>query len=369
MKSSIQRWMYFFIALSVVHAYDAFREGYFNSILPGGPGDDRNVPNLPFTTDTNRLSDGVTSTSIFDVTSPSFPVYNGSLSNTTDRFKFYIRYSDSAAEQGIALYGAGDAVREDAKVKIIRLADYLSRPAPKTSFPVYAAIKWNPSNFAIQEGERYRVEVTGSRTGLGDQFWFDGGIRVDAEGYSSYYDAISNCYVAMGRCRPHLKKRRRKPDANWMSLNCAIGEFVRPLTTVTPGQEEDARYLPLDEARLQEDIFQIGHSFEFRANSTGQLICFANDAHTLYWNNKGQLNVTVTRVSWPPTNSTYYQALYREACDSARAVYSHHGNWSNSDCNPDGGGSGWVLSDVLNTITRYTSGMPDDFEADGKRAF
>ena len=31
------------------------------------------------------------------------------------------------------------------------------------------------------------------------------------------------------------------------------------------------------------------YSFEFRANYTGQLICFANDAHTLYWNNYGQL--------------------------------------------------------------------------------
>mmetsp|Transcript_14430 Transcript_14430/g.21685 ORF Transcript_14430/g.21685 Transcript_14430/m.21685 type:complete len:370 (-) Transcript_14430:94-1203(-) len=358
---------YFYLTIVNVCGYDAFRDGYFNDVLPGGPGDDRNTPNLPFTTDTNRLSDGVTSTAVADVTSPHFPIYNGSLSNTTERYKFYVNYQRSAAEQGIGILGVGDSVIEDAKVKITRLKNYTSLPKPSADFKVYAAIKWNPSNFALQTGEYYRVEVVGSHHGFGDQFWNDGGIRVDAEGYEAFYDAISNCYVAVGRCRPHLKKRRRFPEANWMALMCAIGDFVRPLTIVAPGFESEARYLPLDESRLQETIFHVGHEFEFRANNTGQLICFANDAHTLYWNNIGDLDVRVTRMSWPPTSETYYQALYNEACDSARAVYKHMGNWSEIDCNPDGGGSGWVMDDVLNTITRYTSGMPDDFVGDLER--
>ena len=29
----------------------------------------------------------------------------------------------------------------------------------------------------------------------------------------------------------------------------------------------------------------------------GQLICFANDAHTTYWNNYGDIKATVVRVS------------------------------------------------------------------------
>jgi hypothetical protein len=342
--------------------YDAFRDGFLNSVLPGGPGDHRNVSKLPFTTDTDRASDGVTSTGIADATSPNFPQYVGSLANTTDRYKFYVDYLTSAAEQGIGILGDGDAIVEDAKYKITQFLHYQNLPKPTKDFFVYAAIKWNPSNFAIQRGEYYRVETLGSVP----QYWNDGGIRVDSEGYSSYYDAISNCYVALGRCRGHLKKRRRFPSANWMSLLCAVGDFVRPLTVVAPGAETAARYLPLDESRLQETIFHVGQSFEFRANSTGQLICFANDAHTLYWNNFGQLSVKVTRLTWPPTNDTYYQALYREACDSARAVYRHHGKWEGDICNPNGGGSGWDMVDVLNTVTRYTSGKPDYYQGDLK---
>jgi hypothetical protein len=347
-----------------LNCYKAYRDGFFNDVLPGGPGDTRNTPNLPFTTDTNRLSDGISSAAIFDVTSPHFPLYNGSLSNTTERFKFYVNYLESAEVQGIEILGAGDALREDAKYKIVSLLNYTNLERPSRQFKVYSAIKWNPSNFAIQTGENYKVEVVGSHHGFGSQFWNDGGLRIDAEGYESFYDAISNCYVALGRCRPHLKKRRRFLDANWFSLLCAVGDFVRPLTQVAPGAEVDARFLPLDESRLQETIFHVGHAFEFRANNTGQLICFANDAHTLYWNNIGQLDVKVTRISWPSTNDTYYQALYKEACDSALSVYQHMGNWSKIDCNPDGGGSGWVMEDVLNTVTRYSSGIPDDFKGD-----
>jgi hypothetical protein len=351
---------------ATLSGYDAFRDGFAHSILPGGPGDSRNIPALPFTTDTDRVADGVSSTAVADATSPNFPKYMGSLANTSDRYKFYVQYQESAVTQGIGLTGDGDSVVEDAKVKITRLLNYTKLPKPSKEFKVYAAIKWNPSNFALQIGEYYRVEALGSPNGFGTQFWNDGGIRVDAEGYDSYFDAISNCYVALGRCRGHLKKRRRDPKSNWMALMCSVGDFVRPLTIVAPGAEQAARYLPLDESHLQETIFHVGASFEFRANFTGQLICFANDAHTLYWNNNGELSVRVTRISWPPTNDTYYQALYQEACDSARAVYKNKGVWTKGDCNLDGGGSGWDLGDVLNTITTYTSGKPANYPGDLK---
>jgi hypothetical protein len=68
--------------------------------------------------------------------------------------------------------------------------------------------------------------------------------------------------------------------------------------------------------------FFIGYSTTFLANATGELICFANDAFGLYWNNIGSLNVTVTRLSWPPTNGSYYQENYIPACDSALAIYN-----------------------------------------------
>eukprot|EP01041_Mallomonas_annulata_P001542 gene1542-2979_t len=335
----------------------AYREGYSNSQydMPGSSGGIRDLPSLPFSTDTNRYSDGHTSTSIYSVTSPHFPLYNGSLANITDRAKYHVSYLANANVQGIALFGDGDAVIEDAAFKIIQDEIILNKsnetlPNPNITFPVYAAIKWNPSGFAMHVGEIYRIEVLGKHTGFGSQFWNDGGIRVNANGYGSYYDAVSNCHVALGRCRSHLKKRRRLISANWMSLACAIGEFVRPVFPIIPGHEESARYVPLDESQVQESIFNVGMSLQFRANSTGELICFANDAHTLYWNNYGELRVTVTRISWPPqTKKTYYQPQYLPACDSSAVVYNE-----NKTCNPNGGGAGWTQEEIDNDHTRYS---------------
>mmetsp|Transcript_33384 Transcript_33384/g.34010 ORF Transcript_33384/g.34010 Transcript_33384/m.34010 type:complete len:353 (+) Transcript_33384:390-1448(+) len=331
----------------------AYREGYFNSMdnMPGSLKDSRNLPSLPFSTDTNRYSDGTTSKSIYSVTSPHFPYYNGSLVNITDRAKYYINYIQSASEQGIGITGDGDAVIEDAKFKITNQKKEF--PRPNVTFPVYAALKWNPSGFAIQVGEIYRIDVFGEYTGFGSQFWNDGGIRVDANGYDSYYDPISNCHVALGRCRSHLKKRRRLPGANWMALACAVGLFVRPVFTIVPGAEQMARYVPLDEAAVQESVFHVGTSFQFRANNTGELICFANDAHTLYWNNYGFLQVTVTRVSWPPSNETYYQSLYLPSCDSSNVVYSQR----SIPCNSEGGGGGWSEEEINNSGTKYGSSL------------
>jgi hypothetical protein len=104
----------------------------------------------------------------------------------------------------------------------------------------------------------------------------------------------------------------------------------------------------------------VGRTVYFRATSTGELICFANDAHTEYWNNKGDLQVTATRVSWPPSNESYYYALYKPSCDAAVAVYANYGDATNSKlpCNSQGGGSGWTAAEVTNTNTKYESGAP-----------
>lgn len=336
-----------------------YLEGFFDqSAIPGGYDDNRNTTTIPLSTDTNRYVDGFTSTSAYDSTSPHFPSYKGASSNVSDRYLRYTRYQESAAEQGIALVGAGDQVREAARLAITNQPNYQDLPKPSKVFTVYAAIKWNPSDFAIQEGETYNVTVAGPHNGKATQMWNDGGIRVNSQGYSSQFDAISNCYVGLGRCRPHLKKKRRLPTANWMSLACAIGEFVRPLTEVEPGEEAKVRWMPLEEATLVETIFDVGRTVEFRAVYSGQLICFANDAHTLYWNNYGQIDVTVTRVSWPPTNTTVYLDSLKPACDSAQVVYQRQQGLK-VECNDYGGGSGWKKEDIESVTGNYGSGAPD----------
>jgi Ca2+/Na+ antiporter len=354
-----------------VMAVDMSTEGFFNvGNQPGSPDDPRGIPNIPYSTDTNRFSDGVTSDATVDITSPHFPIYHGYLSDANVRYQHYIAYAKSAAAQGVATYGAGDAVKEAARLLLLNISgSHINDYKPNATFPVYAAIKWNPSDFAIQEGEHYKIEVLGDQSGYSHQMWRDGGIRVNAEGYTSHYDAVSNCYVGMGRCRSYLKKKRRLQTANWMALACSIGQFVIPLQAIEAGSEKIARYMPLDEAALAATIFSVGQSLTFRAIYTGTLICFANDAQTEYWNNQGHLSVTVTRESWPPSNNTYYQDLSVASCDSALSVYAnyslYHSNYTaeeieaiNFKCNPNSGGSGWSTVDIYSDTTRYGSGAP-----------
>ena len=336
-----------------------YQEGFFNLVR------NKDRPNLPFGTDTNRYDDGFSSGATFEETSPHFPEYLGALANVSDRFKHYTNYIANCYKQGVAPYGLGDSSSEDAIVHILDIVGYEKLPPPNSTFTVYAAIKWNPSDFAIQEGETYNITVHGSQTGFSNQFWSDGGIRVNSQGYESFYDAVSNCYVALGRCRSHLKKKRRLATANWMSLVCAIGQFVRPVQDdIQPGKESQIRFLPLDESTLTSTIFDVGQTVSFRATHTGQLICFANDEQSLYWNNQGSLQVTATRTSWPPVATLYYQPLYLPACDSAQVVYKNYKNIIKGlpgpvECNPNGGGAGWSLENILSHSARFSSGEPE----------
>lgn len=207
----------------VTQSDDRYSEGYYDYLgLPGGIGLPDTSPNLPLGTNTGRGSDGITTTSAFTTSSPRFPYYRGSQGNTSDRFMHYKRYAESAKQQGISVYGAGDQEREAARLKITSIPNYESIPLPNKTFTVHAAVRWNPSDFAIQEGETYNITVIGDQTGFSSQFWNDGGIRVNAEGYTSYFDSISNCYVALGRCRNYLKKRRRLQVWFILQYTCTI---------------------------------------------------------------------------------------------------------------------------------------------------
>lgn len=294
--------------------------------MPGGPNDPRGIPNLPFIVDSNRLTDGKTSTSPLSGSSPHFAEYTGQVANDSliERKEHYDAIAANAALQGTAAYGAGDMDRELAVIKAAcgteswdscvtsRCGttpfwecdpinfDFLQYK-PNVTFAVQAGEKWNPSSFQIQAGETYKIEVPGT------QYWLDGPLRIGPEGYSAYYDAVSQCYVALGRCRINLRRRRRMPAYNWMSLLCATGEYVQKLADVLP---EYIRYVPVQEAQLSSTTFFVGKELTFTAQNTGELVCFANDAFTQYFDNQGSLDVSVTRLSWPPKlteDTVYYQ--------------------------------------------------------------
>lgn len=307
----------------------------------------RDLSSTPFNIDTNRFTDTFSSQKAYDVTSPHFALYNGPLTDYSQRYLHYTNYMKNAAEQGIAGYGASDADRQQAQLAITSQPGYRNFSKPTKSFLVDAAVKWNPSDFAIQAGENYSIIVTNissfSSSTHHQHTWKDGTIVTDANGYTSHFDSLRNCHVltAKGKCHAYLKKRRRLPSANWFSLICGIGQYVIPLTEIQPGHENEVRWLPLDEGAIGETLLNVGYQLNFQAVYTGQLICFANDAFTEYWNNVGSINITITRESWPPTNDEidYYGPLLLPSCDSALAVYANEGHFTDGRnhslvCNP-----------------------------------
>jgi len=287
---------------------------------------------LPFEVDTNRLSDGVSSISPLGATAPSFPLYNGSLEAGAvgGRAAAAAATDANRALQGVAPRGAGAAEREAAVVALLEqygdasfnFSEALLGPAPNRTFPVHAGRTWNPSQFPIQEGESYTIQVEHDAC-----YWVDDGIKVDADGYPSFYDAFSRCYVAAGKCRPHLRQARRLPSANWMALVCGVGNYNTKLQEVASGL---GHYMPVREDDLIPTYFAVGAAgAAFEARHTGELICFANDGHGLYHNNEGALNVTVTRASWPPASDLRHRRQQAEV----RAAWQAF-----QDLGADGGG-------------------------------
>ncbi|CAN0132700.1 unnamed protein product [Pylaiella littoralis] len=304
------------ISLGGVRCYDVYDEDE-DIGLPGSASDGRDLPNSPFTVDANRLSDGVSSVSPLSTTSPSFPVYKN---KTDDRGNDLARQwanltMASRLEQGVSPRGAGGFEIAVSRHNVLQ-GDY-STGNPSVAFSVHAWKRWNPSAFAIQQGETYTVEVPG------EQYWQDEAerenISTDAGGYTAYYDAVDSCWVAIGQCRSFLngaQPRVPPPRARWLELVCGIGDYVSRIREALSGDE---RYLPINDEALQKTLLPVGLNLTFVAQATGELICFANDAEGLYGNNRATINVTVTRTSWPPDGTV--EPAYEAYIDGASIVH------------------------------------------------
>jgi hypothetical protein len=112
---------------------------------------------------------------------------------------------------------------------------------------------WNRTGIHVDAGGRYRATAEGE--------WHDAGKNCDADGWKSDSDLIRD-----------LEMFRRVRHADWFALIGAI--------------DED-----------RESEFVIGRQVEFTASRDGELTCFANDAPFMYWNNKGSVTLTVTRLA------------------------------------------------------------------------
>ncbi|GMU28352.1 MAG: hypothetical protein AMXMBFR17_18920 [Candidatus Jettenia caeni] len=117
---------------------------------------------------------------------------------------------------------------------------------------IRASKKWNNTQIRPVAGEEYHFKASGQ--------WKDWNIVCDADGYIS----------------PNLLLRatewlRRVPKECWFTL---IGSLDGDKDT----------------------CFRIGVEARISPKLTGTLYCFANDINLMYWNNRGEIQLTVTRT-------------------------------------------------------------------------
>jgi hypothetical protein len=120
-----------------------------------------------------------------------------------------------------------------------------------TTITIQARKKWNDTGIQLIAGEEYQFTATGE--------WIDWFIRCGADGFPS-----RNLMLRI------TEWQRRVPQENWFALMGAL-DFDK------------------------NSIFRIGQGRTLVLNRSGILTCFANDISYMYWNNRGSIQLTLTR--------------------------------------------------------------------------
>jgi len=118
---------------------------------------------------------------------------------------------------------------------------------------VLAKPHWNATGIQMRAGERYSMNATGR--------WVDWFIPHGPEG-----DPSDSFYMKA------FEPFRRMKNENWFEL---IGALNSDMTTAFP----------------------IGKARDYEAQSSGELTCYANDVEGFYFNNYGQVTLSVTRTA------------------------------------------------------------------------
>ena len=145
-------------------------------------------------------------------------------------------------------------------------------PPPEMDGPgqilVQAGSRWNDTGMDLHSGLRYRFTIKGQ--------WKDAGIRSTARGYRSDDHQISSYMRPVFRL---AERWRRMPTANWFSLICTIGR--NPEHWINIG------------GKMALNTDQV----DITAPVSGRLYCTANDLPLMYFNNSGQLTLTIEPLS------------------------------------------------------------------------
>src|SRR4051812_31308606 len=111
---------------------------------------------------------------------------------------------------------------------------------------------WNATGIRLAAGCRYRLVAEGE--------WLDWAVTCDAEGYES-----------VNVLQRSFEHQRRAPGERWFALMGAL-------------------------TRDDRAAFRIGKESTLVPETSGELLCFANDVKLAYWNNHGEIRLTVTRI-------------------------------------------------------------------------
>jgi hypothetical protein len=125
----------------------------------------------------------------------------------------------------------------------------------KTTVTVAAKPPWNDTGVRLEAGRTYRMSALGE--------WVDWRIPCGPAGYPS-----PNPIMRLA------ERFRRAPVDPWFAL---IGAMDRNSSSQ----------------------FLIGAEYVYRPTRSGQLTCFANDVPGFYWNNTGEVELTIERLDSP----------------------------------------------------------------------
>jgi hypothetical protein len=119
---------------------------------------------------------------------------------------------------------------------------------------IFAKQKWNNTGINLVDNQEYHLRSSANEK------WIDWFIQCNADGFASSHWILKNS-----------ERLRRAPQENWFALIGTINFNIN-------------------------NLFKIGTDKILQANQSGILSCFANDIPFMYWNNKGSIQLIVTRI-------------------------------------------------------------------------
>ncbi len=153
---------------------------------------------------------------------------------------------------------------------------------------IFAVEPWNETGLYLEAGATYRFETSGEWLDWGDAS-SPGGLD---DGEFQKGDIVRKLSTVLGwgeklwknlthNDEADFKFTRREEDLPWFSLVGAVAN----------GSLGD------DQIMVPHETIGIGNGTERAVQASGYLYCYANDSWDTYGNNKGSIQLTVTRVS------------------------------------------------------------------------